>query len=86
MKSLKIEPKPPSHLKLLRLTKGLTLEQVAKILGIHFTTVALFEKGLPHSDLYLRMAELFEVDVKTLLEQNRSKETRKKRRTIKKRK
>ena len=57
------------NLKNLRRTKGLTQNELAKILGVDQRTVSAWEKGIcePNFSVLLTLCELFEEDFNSLL-------------------
>lgn len=57
------------NLKILRKEKGLSQEELAERLHVVRQTVSKWEKGLsvPDADLLIRIAEIFETSVSTLL-------------------
>lgn len=58
-----------NHLRKLRTKKGLTQEQVAKVLGVNRTTYTKYETGVTQPDLFAlrKLCELFEVDYNMIL-------------------
>ena len=57
------------NLKNLRRAKGLTQNELAKILGVDQRTVSAWEKGIcePSFSILLKLCELFEEDFNSLL-------------------